>query len=226
MDNVTKRKMKCVQCGKELELEVWSKMEIPYNLSLREQALGNTLFRMTCPQCNSMFHIAYESQYNDMERKYLLWVVPKLDDGARKRLDAYNERLQKDSTLRLAQGGYRYRLVCNGNELREKIIIFDEELDDRYLEIMKLVYAPMVKKNAGEDAKITGIFFDKSVKGTYHFVACFQNREPLCIEIDMNMYQDMKEKFGDKVEDNTSEGICRIDAQWAYQVMSLKGENA
>ncbi|MBQ9984108.1 MAG: CpXC domain-containing protein [Lachnospiraceae bacterium] len=222
MDNVKKQKMQCFQCGKDLELEIFPKMEIPYDLPLRDRALQNTLFKLTCPECNGIFNVAYESQYNDMERKYLLWVVPKLDDGARQRLDAYNQRLQTDSTLRLAQGGYRYRIVCNGNELREKIIIFDEGLDDRYVEMLKLVYAPAIKKNVQEDAQITGIFFDKSTKGTYHFVACFQNLKPICIEINMDIYRDMQEKSKDVVNSNTAEGVCRIDAQWAYQVMRVK----
>ena len=36
--------------------------------------------------------------------------------------------------------GYRKRIVTNQNALREKAIIFENELDDRVVELIKLLY--------------------------------------------------------------------------------------
>lgn len=219
MAEVRVQKIMCPHCKKEVGINVWTKVELPYDAAQREQVLNNTFFKVRCRECETVFTIAYKSQYNDMERKYLLWVAPGMDEKTQKEIEAYNQELRTDNRLRLAQGGYRYRIVRNDNELREKVIIFDEGLDDRYIETLKIVYVPLIKNKVGKETAITGMYFDRKATGGYQFIVTFANKPPMCANANMEIYKDMTEKLKDVAESNTPDGLCRIDADWALKVM-------
>ena len=219
MAEVRVQKITCPQCKKELSVNVWDKVELPYDEMQRDRVLQNTFFKVDCDSCKAVFTIVYKCQYNDMERKYLLWVAPAMDEKAQSEMAAYNQKLQSDNRLRLAQGGYRYRVVQSDNELREKVVIFDEGLDDRFIETLKIVYVPLIKNKMGEGTQITGIFFDRKKIGGYQFIVTFDNKPPMSANVNMNIYHDMTEKLKDIAERNTPEGLCRIDADWGLKVM-------
>lgn len=222
MADVKKRKMVCPKCYKEFEMDVWDKIEIPYDAQQKEQVMKNTLFRVQCPGCQTELPVSYDFEYNDLERKYMIWMVPKILDSEKARIMAYNKRLETDKTLRLAQGGYRYRLVRTANELREKVFIFDEGLDDRFIETMKLAYVPVIRKNIAEDNKILDIFFDKNANGRYQWVVILDKHKPMVLNIDMNIYHDMREKLWDIAEAKTMKGFAMIEAHWALDVMNTR----
>ena len=219
MAEVRQQKLVCPQCKRELTIDVWDKVELPYDLLQRDRVLQNTFFKVNCSGCQSVFTIAYKCQYNDMERKYLLWVAPAMDEKEQKEIADYNLRLETDERLRLAQGGYRYRIVRNDNELREKVVVFDEGLDDRYIETLKIVYVPLIKKKMGEGTQITGIYFDRKKTGGYQFIVTFDNKPPMSANVNMDIYHDMTDKLKSIAERNTPEGLCRIDADWGLKVM-------
>lgn len=218
-----KDKIQCPKCGKDIEIDVWETIDLPYDIEQKQRIMRNSLFKINCDTCKIIFPIAYRCQYNDMEQKYLIWFAPRAEEKEIKAITAYNEKLKVDKPLRLAQGGYRYRVVFNDNELREKVLIFDEGLDDRYIETMKISYLPLLQKNLTEDeAKILGIYFDKKEDDGYRWIIVFDRKAPVAVDVDMNMYEDMKVKLKDIVEAKTPEGLVQISAQWAWDVMQTK----
>ncbi len=219
MAQARQQTMTCPHCKKEITIDVWDKVELPYDMMQRDRVLQNTFFKVDCMSCQATFTIAYRCQYNDMERKYLLWVAPVMDEKTQNEVAQYNQKLRTDNTLRLAQGGYRYRIVHNDNELREKVIIFDEGLDDRFIETLKIVYVPLIKNKMGEGTQITGIYFDRKQTGGYQFIVTFDNRPPMRANVNMDIYHDMTDKLMDIANRNTPEGLCRIDADWGLKVM-------
>ncbi len=227
MPDCRKDKIKCPKCGKEIEIDVWDNIDLPYDKEQKERVLRNSLFKINCDSCKIIFPIAYRCQYNDLEQKYLIWFAPRADETEQKAIAAYNQKLKMDKPLQLAQGGYRYRVVFNDNELREKVLIFDEGLDDRYIETMKVSYLSLLEKEFAEDeAKILGIYFDKRAAGGYRWVIVFDRKTPVAVDIDMNMYEDMKVKLKDIVEERMSEGLIQISAQWAWEVLQTKAAQA
>lgn len=223
MSEITKQTIACPKCGKMISIDVWDSIDIPYDIEQKEKVLKNTFFKATCEDCKISFPIAYKCLYNDMEQKFLIWLVPRLEEEEKAEVAEYNEKLKTDNRLRLAQGGYTYRIVRNDNELREKVLIFDEGLDDRYIETMKLVYVPAFKKNIAKDSKILGLYFDKKSSGEgYQWVLIFDNKKPVIADINMDIYEDMKDKLHDLVEEKTGEGFIQISAPWAMDVMTTR----
>lgn len=223
MSEITKQTIACPKCGRMIQIDVWDSIDIPYDIEQKEKVLKNTFFKVSCEDCKITFPIAYKCLYNDMEQKYLIWLVPRLEEGEKAEVAEYNEKLKTDNRLRLAQGGYTYRIVRNDNELREKVLIFDEGLDDRYIETMKLVYIPAFKKNIAKDSKILGLYFDKKASGEgYQWVLLFDNKKPVIADINMDIYEDMKDKLHDLVEEKTGEGFVQISAPWAMDIMTSR----
>ncbi|HCJ08024.1 MAG: CpXC domain-containing protein [Lachnospiraceae bacterium] len=223
MSEITKQTIACPKCGKMIPIDVWDSIDIPYDIEQKEKVLKNTFFKATCEDCKISFPIAYKCLYNDMEQKFLIWLAPRLEEEEKAEVAEYNEKLKTDNRLRLAQGGYTYRIVRNDNELREKVLIFDEGLDDRYIETMKLVYVPAFKKNIAKDSKILGLYFDKKSSGEgYQWVLIFDNKKPVIADINMDIYEDMKDKLHDLVEEKTGEGFIQISAPWAMDVMTTR----
>lgn len=223
MSEITKQTIACPKCGKMIQIDVWDSIDIPYDIEQKEKVLKNTFFKATCEDCKISFPIAYKCLYNDMEQKFLIWLAPRLEEEEKAEVAEYNEKLKTDNRLRLAQGGYTYRIVRNDNELREKVLIFDEGLDDRYIETMKLVYVPAFKKNIAKDSKILGLYFDKKSPGEgYQWVLIFDNKKPVIADINMDIYEDMKDKLHDLVEEKTGEGFIQISAPWAMDIMTTR----
>lgn len=225
MSEIQKQRTMCPKCGKIIEFGVWDSIEIPYDEEQKQKVLDNTFFRVLCEDCKIMFPVAYPCVYNDLEQRYLIWIAPKMDEKEQKDIAAHNFKLKNDDVVRLAQKAYRFRIVRNSNELREKIIIFDEGLDDRIVEVMKLVYIPAIRKNIGEDSKITGLYFDKRPdNGEYQWVVLIENKNPMFGKIDMSVYEDMKAKTIETAEARTAEGLVQINAKWAVELMTEYNE--
>lgn len=225
MAEIKKQMITCPQCSGQIEIGVWDCVELPQDQEQKEHIMNNRFFNAECRDCNISFPIGYKCIYNDMERKYLLWFLPRLAEEEQKEVDAYNERLKTDSRLQLAQGGYRYRIVRSVSELREKILIFDEGLDDRYIETMKTVYIPVIKKKIAADCRVTGMYLNK-VQGNkgYVFLVVFDNRPPMNVNVNMDIYRDMQDKLHAVVDQKSSEGVISVNANWAMEIMTTKVE--
>lgn len=219
MAKTKKQRIQCPKCGKEIEIEVWDTLEMPYDEEQKEKILKNVFFRIRCEACGIQLPMLYDCEYNDLEKKFLIWIVPKLLDSEKVRIMKFNKRLETDKTLQLAQGGYRYRLVRSDNELREKVLIFEEGLDDRFIETMKITYVPLIRKNVGNDCTIRGIYFDRNGQGGYQWVVILEKRQPLVLDVNMDIYEDMKEKLWDTAEKKTIKGLALIEERWALDVM-------
>ena len=224
MAKTKKQTIACPNCGKKIEIDIWDSIEMPYDMDQKEKVLKNTFFKVNCDSCGFMFPVGYRCVYNDMEEKYLIWLAPRLEDSEKAEIAEYNNKLKTDNRLKLAQGGYKYRIVRNDNELREKVLLFDEGLDDRYIETMKMVYAPIFQHNLDEGIRIMGIYFDKKEDGGYQWVVIFDKKKPIVLDINMDIYEDMKVKLKDLVEEKTPEGLAQINAPWALDIMMQRTE--
>lgn len=226
MSDTKKQKITCPKCKKEIETELWEGLEMPYDREQKNAILNNTFFKVHCEDCGLQFPIAYRFTYNDCEQKYFIWLAPKMDEEEKKAIAEYNERLKNDTVLKLAYNGYTYRIVRNDNELREKVLIFDNGLDDRYIETMKLIYFPSLKKSIPEDTKIVGLYFDEKPGGGYQWAIITDHQQLMFANINMDIYEDMTYQLSEFVEAKAPEGLALIHGPWAQEVLIAKAEAA
>ena len=123
----------CPQCQHEQDFTVWQSMNVTLDPELKEQLLSGELNAFICQKCAEKTSVAYDTLYHDM--RLGLWLY--LSHGDEKPGEDFS-RVQS-MMAKTARVPYRYRLVRNRNELVEKILIFDAGLDDRMVEIFKLM---------------------------------------------------------------------------------------
>jgi len=225
MAEFKKQTLQCPNCQHDIEVEMRTSLEMPYDKEYKQEIMDGMFFRNKCEGCGRLIPAIYDFSYNDLENKYLIWMLPTIGEIEKQHIIGFNERLKTDNVLRMAQGGYRYRIVVTDMELREKILIFDEGLDDRYIEAMKNIYVPVILDKVGRDNKILGIFFDKDQNGEYQWMVVFDNRKPGIYTVNMNMYEDMEKRLKEAADRNYDEHtMLMIEGRWAAKVMQETSE--
>ena len=128
-------KIRCPECGKEINVYVKEFVDVATNPEYKEQILNGTFFLAVCPECGSETLMEYPIMYIDSEKKLNIYMAPEHDDDLLKQLNSleipYGEE-EKDAIFRVTSGG---------DELLEKILIAEGGRDDRIIELYKLIIA-------------------------------------------------------------------------------------
>lgn len=148
----------CPICLNEETMTIWDTIDASTDPDLREKLLHKTLQSLECRNCGNSTLIASPLTYIDPEFDLLIECRPDLDRG--QLLEHLKELQREDSTLRAAVTSAQViddanpagsaepaepavatqfrRLTATTNDLIEKILIREQDLDDQALEIVKL----------------------------------------------------------------------------------------
>lgn len=210
----------CPNCGKSIMFKIKPEIEIPYDEVYKKKIMNDKLFTIYCRNCNFGMPLGYDCTYNDMDQHYMIWTYPGMTKEHMASIENYNKRLKTDRALRLARNDYRMRVVRTDTQLKEKIIIFDENIDDRVVEIMKISCMPYITEGLNIKSEIVDFVFSKTkTPGQYCFLVRFKDTKPIVLNFDMNQYNELKEKFHDLMEERTTDGINMINAAWATDIV-------
>lgn len=112
---------------------------------VRNQIIRGELHHISCPACNAVIDAHRDLAYTDFDRHHWVHVATpsQLDDWAEV------ERYAVETFDRYMRGGppavqelarpFRVRVVFDLDELREKLVLWDADLDDGVIECVKLV---------------------------------------------------------------------------------------
>jgi hypothetical protein len=138
----------CSKCKKLSQITIWESINVNLDPWLKQKVIDGSLFIVSCPHCSARQIVKSPVLYHDPMYKFMAWWFPKDDEGNQKyNLDQLNMFIPMTPR-------YKLRIVSSLNELREKIFIFEHELDDRATEILKsdiwntLLEKRGVKKNS------------------------------------------------------------------------------
>lgn len=209
MSRKRKEKIICSKCGTENEVEIWGSLNCDLDLSAKQQLLDGTLFDFKCKQCGHEGRVNYPMLYHDMTHKIMIHFVP--EDSVE---DVCMQFTKSEELSGIKLNGYTKRIVTNNKLLREKVIIFENKLDDRIIEIIKIIHFLHIRKQI-PDANIEGIYFSIS-DGKYYleFIGekCFSTEVPLVT------YEDAASRFAEKL--NNEEAIVVVNLAWAHKFLN------
>lgn len=124
--------MSC-SCGKEFEAKLWDCLNISEQKELKAKLLNGEINQVQCSACKKKSYVEKNLLYQDMDKKIWIQMLPTMDRSNWPGLEEdYAEVLRKNSGVR------KFRLTFGREELFEKIRIFDWDLDDRAIELLKL----------------------------------------------------------------------------------------
>ncbi len=146
----------CPYCGKTFETEIYDSVAADTDEDLRDRCVSGDLFRISCPKCKREFMIQYPLVYVDRRHRFVIWLKEE-EPGA---------ETVKALAGPLAPAGFRLRRVTTLQEFVEKIQIFEDEVDDRLVELAK--YDSLIefidnRKGTAED--VTSIDYQKTENG-------------------------------------------------------------
>ncbi len=120
----------CPGCNATSTARIHRSVNVTTEPVLKEQLLTGRLFNFTCPSCGRASRVVHpELVYHDVRRGYLLQMdaLGKFDAAALRGLEGSLPPVT--------------RVVRDSNALIEKVKVLDAELDDRVIEVLKLVLA-------------------------------------------------------------------------------------
>ncbi len=134
-----KQNVKCPKCGQLSDITVWSSITVKDSPDLKEDLLHGKINIFRCPNCSQAALMPSPMLYHDEDKKLMISFTPCADSIQENKLyDEIMKASNESGELKKLEG-YNLRFVTDFNELLEKILIFDSELNDKPLEIIKLM---------------------------------------------------------------------------------------
>ncbi len=125
----------CPQCGKVHKCKRYSVINVTEKPELKAEVLQNKLFVFHCDACGLTAPLTYESVYVDSKKSMIIYLAPEVNANTAASIADWNQVEARQK-----------RLVNNINDLKEKILIADNLLDDRIVEFMKIENLQQLKK--------------------------------------------------------------------------------
>ena len=131
MATVTKGKFKCPHCNEEFEADLYKAVDVKEDSKYRNMLINGEFFKYECPHCHKLMMAVYPMLYIDSRNNFLIQYVPheRLEEMHRLIIDNRNS-FPKD---------YNFRIVTATYDAVEKMIIFENRLDDRIIECNKVI---------------------------------------------------------------------------------------
>lgn len=182
------KKCLCKKCGDEGEVTIYHLLED------RERVKDGSVFQWKCPGCGYQYRFIYPCLYVSAEGKFSV----RYKGGG----DGF------DFGIDLV--GYEKRDCGSVEELSEKVRIMDAGLDDRVMELVKLL--TFAKLHLEDDTLERIYFFQVNERDNLVFTI-FNGEGPDGIEIPRQVYENITELA--KVLPELSNDFHVIDLEWA-----------
>jgi hypothetical protein len=166
-------KVRCT-CGKEFLAPLARSVNAARSPQIREAILKGTFHSFTCPKCSERVTVERPFYYTDLSRHCLYHVRPR---GRRHEFKETSRDLDRVAgffpAATLPDGKPTLRVLFGLDELREKLVAQDAGIDDRLLELLKvlLVYEhPFLTRRARLRLSLESVG-----KGSLDFAAAYEH---------------------------------------------------
>ena len=204
----------CPNCETRFECRTYDSINTNKKGALEDIISGN-LFKCTCPGCGETYTLVYPILFNDMINHVMIHFLPEKEDLEKVDLDFVK------ATIGL---NYKaYRIVHNINDLSEKALIFNCGLDDRTIELVKVIALQNIQDSfpdetishqrfiLNSDGKPVIRFFDNN------------NRSKYDVELSDEQFSLIGKEFGKYyLPDKYS---VQVDTDWAIDILNRYSED-
>lgn len=221
-----KETIECPYCDHKQEFESYENIELSQDKDIRTKILNEELFSFTCEDCGKKAIIAFPCLFSDMDKKMLIWLIGDYTEDQKAALDDDLASSALSDAEKKFADDYQKRIVGSINELKEKILIAEDDLDDRVVEVLKMLCINEVIDQLMH-LTLQEVRYNKTEAGQKFLVLVFAEKEPSMIEITMDMYNTVKDMFMDDIIEATpKEGFAEINAFWAKALIEANAEKS
>jgi hypothetical protein len=211
----------CKKCGKVHNLDCYPIINLQnIDKNFIEKLFTLELFKVKC-DCGFETIVQYNTVIVDMFKKYIIYLFVAEDKNI------FYENI-KPGLIKLFSENEEYknifnslnhtRLVCSVNDLLEKLLIFDYDLNDEIIECIKLT---LLKDQRFIDKKYSKIYFEKIDKSNLIFSALSEdeNIPPQNIGLDIEYYNNTLDKYKTYTENHKLNDFELVDINYIVNIL-------
>ena len=187
--------IKCLKCGEPGDF-VMMRTILPED---RDKLYSMDVFNYTCPKCGYKTNMEYDTAYFDEDKKEIVIF------GGSPLINQITDE-------------YLVRIVQTENQLVEKVHIFEQERDDRIIELMKIIITAtlMGERKEPDFAVIYDVY-----EGNEQFAIVKESGEVVMLKWDEDLYQGLLENYLDVLPPIRNRDHLVVDGKWAVDMMSM-----
>ena len=220
----------CPFCGKMFDCTMYPEIHIPGDHKLKKKVLNKTLFFPTCPYCNKELKLKAACMYrNDIKKEWFV-VTDRTDREIEKMMKtgnlSFGDFMNDDDVVNFMKGLYVRRVVHDVDAFREKILLSDNNYDDRIIELMKYSLSGLIEKET--HTPVYRIFLEESSGNQMKFTAILGSQAPFeysDIKVSAAVYTHYRNKYLDKLGHPEADEYISTDQKWAAKSGLLKDED-
>lgn len=198
------QKAVCQNCGKEREFTLWTEIDGIENPELKESIFKNELFTFACPHCGDEGFVSYPFLYREGDAFRIFFTN---DNKVRK------DALESEVTT---------RIVTSRNRLCEKIALFNAGLDDRIIELLKVLYSHQLQEQ-NPNAVFDSVYYFTGQNGEYSFNFMNGDRPLARINFTKETYDNIAAVYANLLSENKNEDYM-INLNWAMKKLGAVEE--
>lgn len=161
----TEQSIRCPKCGQMKSMTVWQSVRAE-DTDLKADILKRKLNIFECDICGAQALYPEPLLYTDDDKKLMLTFAPCPDkETAKKMYEEIRDTSRKSGELENLSG-YNLRFVSDYNDLMEKVLIFDNDLNDKVIEFIKM----LILSQEPEKASKRKIIFGKKENNEIEFL--------------------------------------------------------
>ena len=176
----------------------------------REKILNKEFGELLCPSCGHKFILNYRFAYTDDEIKFMIVNDPKFVDSKARMIFKSSLSLL-DMAHKNEQDKYLTRMTSDLDEVREKIVIFENYLSDKAVELMKYILLEREELSLGHDDVD---YFRLENDNKFHIVTKDGNEYTLGFV--REVYDSLLSRYPKLLEIDKAE---KVDKEWAYNFL-------
>ena len=162
-----KQNVKCPKCSQMSEVTVWNSITVKDSEDLKHDLLTGKVNMFRCPSCSYSALMPTPMLYHDEDKRLMISFSPCDDVVLKSQLFDNVQKSSKESGELDKLEGYNLRFVTDYNELLEKILIFDNDMNDKTMEVIKLMVLSQDLEKAEQRVCRFGKCQEKVPKETY-----------------------------------------------------------
>lgn len=203
-----KHLVKCMNCGKNFEINEWNSINVEEIPELREQVLKGDIFKFTCEHCKETHNIIYNCLYYDKTNKFMIQLMPGF------KADEYIFSQEEEQFIKTF-GNNIYRLTSDYISFLEKVRILTEGLNDKALEICKTVaFSSYTLEHP--DTLPENAFYVRLEDNNIIFQLMINSDKAEFVKLPIEFYKKVENKlnFHELAKERIS--MQKIDINWAF----------
>jgi hypothetical protein len=192
----------CPHCNAQSEQQLTPFLDLGKHPKQKLAILTDSVFTLTCPSCKKQYAVMHELLVVDEKQHVAFMLIPDTELG----------EVDGKVTGKEEFGQYMLRLVGSSASLKEKLLLLDNDLDDRVIELCKLYLSMQVEE------KHVQLFFADLQKEEQTLLFTVMDAESHVlgsIECELELYTQLTETV--KAFAVREGYFTKIDQNWAYQ---------